>query len=308
MNATVRAIVPAPQEDGVTHGGEVLLIGAHRIQPYPDQPRRIFDDASVAELSESIKLHGQRTPIEVRRVPGNPDRPFMLVAGERRWRAAQLIGPKHPLRAVISLITNDSDHFKHSVLENLQREDLAPIDTARALERLIRREGMTIQGAADMFGKSVTYVQNYLLIVEKLAPEIHQFLDPRQPKERQMPLSAAFDLARIPYPDLQVKLAQEIVAEGMTINDARAHITRVAERKGVDLSLLRRDRVPADDWKLVAAFAGRTVSALERLGDIDYEDVFYSRATSDEDKKWLLREFDRIRIRLDRIAEKVKKA
>jgi len=126
-----------------------------QIEPHPDQPRRHFDEAALSELAASIESRGVIQPVIVRPVPGGR---WQLVAGERRWRAAQ----KAQLHEIPALIRDldDRDVMALALIENLQREDLNPIEEARAYHRLAESEGLTQAEIARMVDKSRSHVAN----------------------------------------------------------------------------------------------------------------------------------------------------
>ncbi len=126
------------------------------VQPNPDQPRKHFAPDKLAELADSIKARGLLQPIIVRRV----EHGYQLLAGERRFRAAQLAG----IDKLPALIRTADDPLEIALIENLQREDLSPLEEAEGLALLIERHGYTHRDIADMLGKSRPYVSNTLAL------------------------------------------------------------------------------------------------------------------------------------------------
>ena len=145
--------VGAAPAQAAAHGYSVLPIA--QIEPHPEQPRRHFDEAALDELAASIGQRGVIQPIVVRRVAA--DR-YQLVAGERRWRAAQR-AQLHEIPALVRELS-DRDVMALALIENLQREDLNPIEEARAYQRLANDEGMTQADIARMVDKSRSHVAN----------------------------------------------------------------------------------------------------------------------------------------------------
>ncbi|HYJ89526.1 MAG TPA: ParB/RepB/Spo0J family partition protein, partial [Pyrinomonadaceae bacterium] len=129
------------------------------IEPSPLQPRIVFDEAKLAELARSITANGVVQPLLLRR---RGDR-FELIAGERRWRAAQLAG----LSKVPAVVRNVSDDkvLELALIENIQREDLNPIEEARAYKKLIETIGLTQETVAERVGRDRSYVTNYLRLL-----------------------------------------------------------------------------------------------------------------------------------------------
>lgn len=134
----------------------LTLVALAEVRPNPDQPRKHFDQEKLAELAESIKTHGLLQPIVVRRAEGG----FDIVAGERRFRAAQLAGISH----LPALVREVEDPIELALIENLQREDLSPLEEAEALALLIERHGYSHRQVAEILGKSRPYVSNMLAL------------------------------------------------------------------------------------------------------------------------------------------------
>lgn len=141
-------------EPAVTPSGLASLpVGS--IEPHPDQPRRRFDEDALSELAASIEARGVIQPVIVRPLPGGR---FQLVAGERRWRAAQR-AQVHEIPAIVRDLA-DRDVMALALIENIQREDLNPVEEARAYHRLADREGLTQADIARMVDKSRSHVAN----------------------------------------------------------------------------------------------------------------------------------------------------
>jgi ParB/RepB/Spo0J family partition protein len=133
------------------------------IEPNPEQPRRDFDAASLEELSESIRLKGVLQPLVVRPFGPHPGK-YQIVAGERRWRAAQLAG-LHAVPALVRVL-NDSEVLEIAIIENIQREDLNPLEEAIGYRNLIERFGHTQEQVASALGKSRSHIANLLRLLK----------------------------------------------------------------------------------------------------------------------------------------------
>jgi ParB family transcriptional regulator, chromosome partitioning protein len=141
------------------------------VYPGPEQPRTSFDDAELAELAESIKVHGVIVPLVVRpRPPGG----YFLIAGERRWRAAQRAG-LHEVPVVVQEVDSQVA-FERALVENLQRSDLGPIEEAVAFQRLVDEFGLTQEQVADRIGKDRSTVSNAIRLL-KLPPNVRQMVE-----------------------------------------------------------------------------------------------------------------------------------
>jgi ParB family transcriptional regulator, chromosome partitioning protein len=161
--AQVRSLKVAGQ---IRPGSRTVLtsVALAGVRPNPQQPRRHFDPVALAELAASIKARGLLQPIVVQREGSG----YVLMAGERRWRAAQMAG----LHSVPALVRDD-DPLEVAMIENLQREDLTPLEEAEGLGQLIEQFGYTHDALAALLGKSRPYVSNTLAL-RRLPDEIKQ--------------------------------------------------------------------------------------------------------------------------------------
>jgi len=145
--------------------------GIEEIYPSPEQPRRRFDEAKLAELADSIKVHGIITPLVVRPRDGGG---YYLIAGERRWRAAQKAA-LHELPVVLQEV-NGQAAFERAIVENVQRSDLGPLEEAAAFQRLVDEFGLTQDQVADRIGKDRSTVANAIRLL-KLPPAVRQMVE-----------------------------------------------------------------------------------------------------------------------------------
>jgi ParB family chromosome partitioning protein len=145
----------------------VLRCPLEKIVPQKGQPRQRFDSHKLDELAASIREHGLIEPLVVRRVPGADT--FELIAGERRWRALQRAGLRDAL--VVVKDVDDKHSFELALIENVQREDLNPIELAEAFDRLVREHGYTQEALAERLGKDRTTITNGLRLL-KLPPRV----------------------------------------------------------------------------------------------------------------------------------------
>lgn len=200
------AIIPTDVADA----GEATLrdVGISDVRPNPNQPRRDFDEASLAELAASIAELGVLQPILVRRTDGGG---FELIAGERRWRAARSIG-LDTIPAIVRGV-DDERSLEQAVVENVQRDDLNPIEEALAYERLIGEFGLTQDEVAVRVGRSRPSVANTVRLLQ-LEPTLQGYVAKGQ-------LSAGHARALLPLPDAQARqdLAARVLDAGMTVRD-----------------------------------------------------------------------------------------
>ena len=185
------------------------------ISPGPFQPRSIFDAERLEELAESIRHQGVIQPIVVR-VRGNNE--YELIAGERRWRAAQLAGIEK-IPAIVRAVP-DEIAIAMALVENIQRENLNPIEEATALKRLVDEFQMTHQEAGDAVGRSRSAVSNLLRLLE-LSHEVRELVD-----ARHLEMGHARALLTL-EPALQAKAAREVVARDLSVRETEQLVKRM---------------------------------------------------------------------------------
>jgi len=183
------------------------------IEPNPFQPRRTFSEASLKQLADSIRSTGVVQPVLLRHAPGTPDR-YHLVAGERRWRAARLAG----LEAVPAVVRDLSDHeaLEWALTENLLREDLNPMEVARAYNALQHEFGLSHSEIAERLGVSRVAVTNTLRLL-RLPPEVQELIESNQISEGH-----ARALLAVEAPEAQSKLAQRIIQRGLSVRQVES--------------------------------------------------------------------------------------
>jgi len=190
------------------------------LKPNPRNPRRGFADTELRELADSIKQHGVIQPILARPLRGTQDR-FEIVAGERRWRASQMAG-LHEV-PIVPVDVSDSDALEIAIIENVQREDLNPMEEAQGYHALAGEFKRSPEDIAKIVGKSRSHVANMMRLT-KLPAEVQAYISLGQ-------LSAGHARALIGVPD-PVAAAKRIIAEGLNVRqvEALAHVEGVPER------------------------------------------------------------------------------
>ena len=185
------------------------LLPIYKVEPNPDQPRKDFDEEELAALAESIAEHGIIQPLTVRELSSGY---FQIIAGERRWRAARIAGLKE-IPAVV-MEADDKKVTELALIENLQRQDLNPVEEALGYRSLMEEYGMTQEEAAARVGKSRPAVANALRLLN-LSDEILE-------KVRSSELSAghARALLSIKSEKKQLSAAQKIIALGLSVRQA----------------------------------------------------------------------------------------
>ncbi|WP_181703442.1 ParB/RepB/Spo0J family partition protein [Chthonobacter albigriseus] len=188
------------------------------IRANPKNPRRLFKEEELDELASSIKQHGMIQPVVVRPVPGGGSG-YELIAGERRWRAAQKAGV-HEIPVIIHEL-NDKEALEIAIIENVQRQDLNPLEEAFGYDQLINEFHYSQNDLASIIGKSRSHVANTLRLL-KLPESVKQYLNDGS-------LTAGHARALVTAPD-PAALARRIVEEGMTVRSAEALAQSVVEQ------------------------------------------------------------------------------
>lgn len=193
----------------ISSGGEgsSTNIKVNSVRPNPYQPRKQFDETGLNELAESIKEHGVFNPILVRKSLNG----YELIAGERRLRASKLA--KQTEIPAIVLDFDDKGMMEVSLLENIQREDLSPLEEARAYEQLINKLGYTQEQLGKRVSKSRTYITNSMRLL-KLPVRVQDLLN-----KGKLTYGHARALLSINDEDAMIKLANKCVSEGLTVRD-----------------------------------------------------------------------------------------
>ena len=190
-------------------GREIVEIEITRIAARREQPRKSFNDERLKDLSESIRERGVLQPVLVRR---EPDGSFSLIAGERRTRAAMMAG----LKKIPAIIREDNpaDILEIALIENIQREDLNPIETASAFDRLIKEFGLTQEAAASRVGKERATVANYLRLLA-LPEEIKLLV-----ADGALTMGHARAILAIEGRASQIESARVIIKKGLSVREA----------------------------------------------------------------------------------------
>jgi ParB/RepB/Spo0J family partition protein len=207
------AIFSLLSQEQTTRSVGVRIIPLDKIEPNPEQPRLAFNEETLQELSASIREHGVLQPILVRPLEGNS---YQLIAGERRWRASKLAG----LDSIPALIEDidDDTALEIAIIENLQREDISPLDEAAMYDRMVRDHGYSIRKLADKLGKDKGYLENRLRLAD--APdEVRALVSLRKDT-----LSHAYELMKVDDPKKRRRLADQVAAGQLTLIKLREKI------------------------------------------------------------------------------------
>lgn len=192
------------------------LLPIYKVEPNPDQPRHDFDEEELQALADSITVHGIIQPLTVREMPNGY---YQIIAGERRWRASRLAGLKEV--PVTMIEADDRTAAELTLIENLQREDLNPMEEARGYAALISDFGMSQEEAAKSVGKSRPAVANALRLL-KLPKSIISLVEDGS-------LSAGHARALIPLPteELQKEAAQRILEQQLSVRQTESLVKRL---------------------------------------------------------------------------------
>jgi ParB family chromosome partitioning protein len=207
------SIISLLSPEGTTKSHGVRNVPVDRIDPNPEQPRLTFDQETLQELANSITEHGVLQPILVR--PGTAGR-YQLVAGERRWRASKIAGLQE-IPALIEEIDDDTA-MEIAIIENLQREDLSPLDEALMYERMTSDHGYSVRRLAQKLGKDKGYIENRLRLADAPA-EIKQLVSLRKDT-----LSHAYELLKIEDPRKRRRLAEQVARGELSLVKLRERV------------------------------------------------------------------------------------
>lgn len=202
-----------------TESSGSLSLPISQVETCSSQPRKRFDDESLQELADSISQHGIIQPLTVRKLSSGY---YQIIAGERRWRAARLAGLQEV--PVIVIEADDRKAAELAMIENLQREDLNPMEEAAGFQSLIESYHMTQEEAAQQVGKSRSAVTNALRLLG-LTPSVRKLVEEGK-------LSAGHARALVPLsPSLQESAANAIVSGGLSVRQTEALVKRLSAEK-----------------------------------------------------------------------------
>jgi ParB family chromosome partitioning protein len=192
--------------------------GIEELYPSPEQPRRRFDEGKLAELADSMKAHGVIVPLVVR---PRPDGGYFLIAGERRWRAAQRAG-LHEIPVVVQDV-EEGVALERALVENLQRADLGPLEEAGAYQRLIDQFGLTQEEVAARIGKDRSTIANSIRLL-KLPPPVRQLVE-----DDRLSMGHARALLALEAPDAIERAARQVVDRQLSVRATEALVKGAKE-------------------------------------------------------------------------------
>jgi ParB family chromosome partitioning protein len=232
LSALLSDLEPAPQ------GEDLYEVDIDLIDPNPDQPRSRFNEEKLEELAQSIRVNGLVQPLLLRRAANGR---YQIVAGERRWRAAQRAG----LRKVHSVVRNipDSKLLELALIENIQREELNPIEEAAAYQRLINNLGLTQDEVAQQVGKDRSSIANYLRLL-KLPEEVQKMLE-----DDLITMGHARALLGLDTKDQIRSLAAEVAEKKLSVRQTEQAVKRLTSPP----SISERSTASSNDANIRAA-------------------------------------------------------
>ncbi len=259
---------------------ELVELGIDQIDPTEDQPRRMFNENKLNELAQSIKTNGIIQPIVVRR---NGLR-FQIIAGERRWRAAQRAG-LHQIPCIIKEVAEESI-LELSLIENIQREELNPIEEANAYRKLLDQLNITQEEIAKRVGKDRTSITNSLRLL-KLPQEIQKLVE-----EDKLSMGHARALLSLDSPDDQKSLAADVINKGLSVRETERLAREVQDKQPANLERSKVSReIETEKANILAAESklSKRLAAPVKIKFLQAGGVIEIRFSSTED---LTRLFD----------------
>ena len=229
---------------------EITALPIAKIEPRAGQPRQVFDPEALEELAESIREHGLIQPITVRELDGGF---YQIIAGERRWRAARMAGlTEVPVRVIKA---DDQETAELALIENLQREDLNPVEEARGYKALCEGYGLTQEQVSQRVGKSRPVVANSLRLLG-LPEEVLKMVE-----DQEITLSHARAILELPAGEPQLAAARETVQRNLSVRETTALVKRLMSGGG---KRAKRSRVAADGVDYYAEAERQLTGAMGR--------------------------------------------
>ncbi len=245
------SVKPEKADDTADNG--IAYIDINDIRPNSNQPRKVFDEEKLEELAASIEEHGLIQPVVLRKSENG----YEIVAGERRWRAARKTGIRK-LPCIIRELT-DEENMLLAIIENMQREDLNPIEEAEGISQMIDTYGLTQEQVSKSVGKSRPYITNCLRLL-KLIPEVRELV-----ADGSISIGHAKALVSVSDEERQLSIAKKVVREG--------------------LSVRQTEKLAKDDGKPAKRASRKTKDADVRRVEEDLKEVLGTKVTLNQKGK-----------------------
>lgn len=236
----------------------------YKVEPNPDQPRREFDEEELQALADSITVHGVIQPLTVREMESGY---FQIIAGERRWRAARMAGLSDV--PVVVIEADDKKAMELALIENLQRQDLNPVEEALGYQSLIEEYGLTQEEAAERVGKSRPAVANTLRLLS-LTPEVLEKL-----KRGQLTAGHARAILTLKTEKKQLEAAQKIIALALSVRQAETLCKNMNKEKPEKQEITFAVDYVAECEKSLSKHLGRGVKIVNGKRKGRFELEFY---------------------------------
>ena len=267
-------------------GEDVSTLPLAKIEPRIQQPREVFDEQALQSLADSISRYGLIQPITVRPLDSGY---YQIIAGERRWRAARLAGlTEVPVRMMEA---DDRTTAELALVENLQREDLNPIEEAKGYQLLIEEYGFTQEEAAKSVGKSRPAVANSLRLLN-LSPEVMHLVE-----TGELSAGHARALVSVSEPSLQLQAAKEILSKALSVRKAEALAAKVLKKsKEAEKETVLETDDGVDYAKEVSSeltkSLGRKVQVKDKKGNGKIEIEYYGA----DDREFLISKLKKLKL------------
>jgi len=236
----------------------------YKVEPNPDQPRREFDEEELQALADSISVHGVIQPLTVREMPNGY---YQIIAGERRWRAARIANLSDV--PVVVIEADDRKAMELALIENLQRQDLNPVEEAMGYQALIEEYGLTQEEAAERVGKSRPAVANTLRLLS-LSPEVLEKL-----KQGLLTAGHARAILTLKSEKKQLEAAQKIIALALSVRQAETLCKNMNKEKPQQKDITFAVDYVAECEKSLSKHLGRGVKIINGKRKGRFELEFY---------------------------------
>lgn len=266
----------------IERSGEVIVVPRSSIRPFPNQPRKYFNQDKLKSLAKSIKKVGQLVPVFVKEVENsNGSRiRYELIDGQRRWHACDMAGITK-MKVIVCSVKDEHEQFTMSVIANFGRVDHDPVETALAIQRFQEMKH-TITEIAEMFARSEAWVYQYIKILS-LDERVRAMMSMEVAEDDRLLFSTALLIADLPK-DEQFRMAEKIVKKKLKHVQAKAIIRAKAEKIGVNVG---GERTPNKDYNILLSLIRklrREANPLLEMPQIFFDRMFQSRSSSDREK------------------------
>ena len=259
--------------DEVVESSAYRELPIYKVEPNPDQPRREFDEVELQALSDSISVHGVIQPLTVREMPNGY---YQIIAGERRWRAARMAGLSDV--PVVVIEADDRKAMELALIENLQRQDLNPVEEALGYQTLMEEYGLTQEDTAQQVGKSRSAVANTLRLLA-LTPEVLEML-----KQGELTAGHARAILSLKSEKQQLEAAKKIIALSLSVRQAETLCKNMNKEKPEKTAVTFEVIYVAECEKSLSKHLGRGVKIVNGKRKGRFELEFYG----EEDLQTLL--------------------